>query len=186
MKKILVTLVSILIVNPSKSVLNVCFSLSKLHKKVAFLQLQRALLHLEQDISLFSLQGKASLIKKKYEQYIYSNQASKASLRSQHSWEKNTVFVTKTISFCFFQPIGLYNGKYEWAARPGTGDCSLNLMAIDIKFDDGLWECQVTASSFESQDALASKPARLVVRGNIQIQLESNFLIALDTLLEFP
>ena len=38
-------------------------------------------------------------------------------------------------------------------------------MAVDIKFDDGLWECQVTASSFESQDALASKPARLVVRG---------------------
>ena len=36
---------------------------------------------------------------------------------------------------------------------------------MDIKFDDGLWECQVTASSFESQDALASKPARLVVRG---------------------
>ena len=64
-----------------------------------------------------------------------------------------------------FQPIGLYNGKYEWAARAGSGDCSLNLMAIDIKFDDGLWECQVTASSFESQDALASKPARLVVRG---------------------
>ena len=64
-----------------------------------------------------------------------------------------------------FQPIGLYNGKYEWAARSGSGDCSLNIMAIDIKFDDGLWECQVTASSFESQDALASKPARLVVRG---------------------
>jgi len=62
------------------------------------------------------------------------------------------------------KPIGLYNGKYEWAARAGSGDCSLNLMAIDIKFDDGLWECQVTASSFESQDALASKPARLVVR----------------------
>ena len=64
-----------------------------------------------------------------------------------------------------FQPIGLYSGKYEWAARPGTGDCSLNILAIDIKFDDGLWECQVTASAFEAQDALASKPARLVVRG---------------------
>ena len=64
-----------------------------------------------------------------------------------------------------FQPIGLYNGKYEWASRPGSGDCSLKLMEVDIKFDDGLWECQVTASSFESQDALASKPARLVVRG---------------------
>lgn len=62
------------------------------------------------------------------------------------------------------KPIGLYNGKYEWASRPGSGDCSLNIMAVDIKFDDGLWECQVTASSFESQDALASKPARLVVR----------------------
>jgi len=62
------------------------------------------------------------------------------------------------------KPIGLYNGKYEWASRPGSGDCSLKLMEVDIKFDDGLWECQVTASSFESQDALASKPARLVVR----------------------
>ena len=147
-------------------------------KKLHFCSCKEPFCILRQDISLFSLQGKASLIKKKYEQYIYSNQDSKASLRSQHSWEKNPVFVTKTISFCFFQPIGLYNGKYEWAARPGTGDCSLNLMAIDIKFDDGLWECQVTASSFESQDALASKPARLVVRGNIQILLESNFLIA--------
>jgi hypothetical protein len=67
----------------------------------------------------------------------------------------------------FLQPIGLYSGKYEWAARPGSGDCSLNLIEVDIKFDDGLWECQVTASTFESQDALASKPARLVVRGNI-------------------
>ena len=73
--------------------------------------------------------------------------------------------VLKIFLFLFFQPIGLYSGKYEWAARPGTGDCSLNILAIDIKFDDGLWECQVTASSFESQDALASKPARLVVRG---------------------
>ena len=42
-------------------------------------------------------------------------------------------------------------------------------MEVDIKFDDGLWECQVTASSFESQDALASKPARLVVRGKEKI-----------------
>ena len=71
----------------------------------------------------------------------------------------------KPLSLFFFQPIGLYNGKYEWASRPGSGDCSLKLMEVDIKFDDGLWECQVTASSFESQDALASKPARLVVRG---------------------
>ena len=72
----------------------------------------------------------------------------------------------------YFQPIGLYSGKYEWASRPSSGDCSLNIMAVDIKFDDGLWECQVTASSFESQDALASKPARLVVRGK-KLRLEN-------------
>ena len=79
--------------------------------------------------------------------------------------ETNFFFANKSFLVTFFQPIGLYNGKYEWASRPGSGDCSLNIMAVDIKFDDGLWECQVTASSFESQDALASKPARLVVRG---------------------
>ena len=84
------------------------------------------------------------------------------------SWNKcieKAILSRKYLIWLLFQPIGLYNGKYEWAARAGSGDCSLNLMAIDIKFDDGLWECQVTASSFESQDALASKPARLVVRG---------------------
>ena len=86
-------------------------------------------------------------------------------LHALHTQRKLGIKSKESPFFFFFQPIGLYNGKYEWAARPGTGDCSLNLMAIDIKFDDGLWECQVTASSFESQDALASKPARLVVRG---------------------
>ena len=84
--------------------------------------------------------------------------------------ETNFFFANKSFLVTFFQPIGLYNGKYEWASRPGSGDCSLNIMAVDIKFDDGLWECQVTASSFESQDALASKPARLVVRGTNEFQ----------------
>ena len=40
-------------------------------------------------------------------------------------------------------------------------------MNVDIKFDDGQWECQVTSTDFQSQDALASGGARLVVRGKI-------------------
>jgi hypothetical protein len=69
-------------------------------------------------------------------------------------------------NFVPFQPIGIHNGKYEWASRPSSGDCSLKIMNVDIKFDDGAWECQVTSADFQSQDALASAPARLVVRGS--------------------
>jgi hypothetical protein len=46
----------------------------------------------------------------------------------------------------FPQPIGIHNGKYEWASRPSTGDCSLKVMNVDIKFDDGEWACQVDFS----------------------------------------
>ena len=56
-------------------------------------------------------------------------------------------------------------GKYEWAGRQGGGDCSFKINEVNIQYDDGLWECQVTSSTFEAQDQLASKPARLVVRG---------------------
>lgn len=66
--------------------------------------------------------------------------------------------------FCF-QPIGLHPGKYEWAGRQAGGDCSFKINEVNIQYDDGLWECQVTSSTFEAQDQLASKPARLVVRG---------------------
>ncbi|XP_039948515.1 LOW QUALITY PROTEIN: uncharacterized protein LOC120766854 [Bactrocera tryoni] len=44
------------------------------------------------------------------------------------------------------------------------GDCSLWIRSATLDFDDGLWECQVTASDFTTQDALTSQPVRLVVR----------------------
>lgn len=55
--------------------------------------------------------------------------------------------------------------KYEWVGSPDIGDCSLWVRSAALEFDDGLWQCQVTASDFTTQDALASEPARLVVRG---------------------
>lgn len=55
--------------------------------------------------------------------------------------------------------------KYEWVGRPDIGDCSLWVRSATLEFDDGLWQCQVTASDFTTQDALASESARLVVRG---------------------
>ncbi len=67
--------------------------------------------------------------------------------------------------FVSLQPIGLYIGKYQWSGKTSLGDCSLDILAVNITFDDGLWQCQVTSSDFQSQDALASAPARLVVRG---------------------
>ena len=60
--------------------------------------------------------------------------------------------------------MGIYPGKYQWSGKPALGDCGLEVLDVNISFDDGEWECQVTSSDFASQDALASAPARLVVR----------------------
>ncbi|XP_046443757.1 kin of IRRE-like protein 1 isoform X2 [Daphnia pulex] len=62
------------------------------------------------------------------------------------------------------KPVGIYPGKYEWVSSPDLGDCSLRISAARADLDAGEWECQVTASSFDAQDALTSDPARLVVR----------------------
>ncbi|QQP57352.1 Uncharacterized protein FKW44_002301, partial [Caligus rogercresseyi] len=43
-------------------------------------------------------------------------------------------------------------------------DCSLRVLNSSIEFDDGIWQCQVTASSFSDKDALISRGAQLVVR----------------------
>lgn len=73
------------------------------------------------------------------------------------------------------KPVGIYPKKYEWASQYGLGqtthvggDCSLWVRAAQLEFDDGLWECQVTASDFTTQDALTSQPVRLVVRGKLE------------------
>ena len=44
--------------------------------------------------------------------------------------------------FCLLQPVGMFTGKYEMRGE-GRGDCSLTVLNVDLKFDDGLWECQV-------------------------------------------
>lgn len=77
--------------------------------------------------------------------------------------------------FLFLQPVGIYPKKYEWAGTPiGLqghigNDCSLWVRSATLDFDDGFWECQVTASDFTAQDALTSQPIRLVVRGNYML-----------------
>ena len=55
-------------------------------------------------------------------------------MRGQCRWEKDG------------QPIGMHPGKYDWAAQPETGDCSLRILNADLEYDDGVWQCQVTAS----------------------------------------
>jgi hypothetical protein len=63
------------------------------------------------------------------------------------------------------QPVGIYPKKYEWAGSQDSGNCSLWVRGATLEFDDGEWECQVTASDFTTQDALTSSPVKLVVRG---------------------
>ncbi|XP_050311765.1 irregular chiasm C-roughest protein isoform X2 [Anthonomus grandis grandis] len=73
--------------------------------------------------------------------------------RGTCSWQKDN------------KPMGMYPHKYEWvSASQQNGDCSIYVRAAQLEFDDGNWECQVTASDFHTQDALTSHPVRLVVR----------------------
>ena len=39
------------------------------------------------------------------------------------------------------QPVGLFPGKYSLPGR--KGDCSLAISNVDLRIDDGEWECQV-------------------------------------------
>ena len=38
------------------------------------------------------------------------------------------------------------------------------ILKANIAYDDGMWECQVTQSSYQTNDGLSSAPAQLVVR----------------------
>ena len=74
-------------------------------------------------------------------------------MRGQCRWEKDG------------SPVGMFPTKYEWAGTPETGDCSLRVLSAELQYDDGVWQCQVTPSSFKEKDALISEGAQLVVRG---------------------
>ena len=65
-------------------------------------------------------------------------------------------------------PVGMYPTKYEWAGSAEKGDCSLRILDANLEYDDGVWQCQVTPSSFQSKDSLISEGAELVVRGKRQ------------------
>jgi len=67
-------------------------------------------------------------------------------------WQKNN------------KPVGLFQGKYSLSSEAEGGDCSLTIAGVDLRLDDGEWQCQVTSSSISSQDALVSQPARLTVQ----------------------
>lgn len=73
--------------------------------------------------------------------------------KGECSWEKDG------------SPVGLFPEKYQWAGSPETGDCSLRILDASLEYDDGVWQCQVTASSFKSQDVLVSEGSQLIVRG---------------------
>ena len=45
------------------------------------------------------------------------------------------------------KPVGMWGGKYELLGDTGAGDCSLTIVATDLRIDDGQWQCQVSAVS---------------------------------------
>lgn len=63
------------------------------------------------------------------------------------------------------KPVGMFEGKYEMRGDQEGGDCSITVSSVDLKIDDGGWQCQVTATNISSGDALVSQLARLTVQG---------------------
>ena len=68
-------------------------------------------------------------------------------------------------------PVGIYNNKYEWAhpEEKAFGDCSLHIKNASFEYDNGVWQCQVTASDFTQKDTLISDGAEVLVRGMTNI-----------------
>ena len=61
-------------------------------------------------------------------------------------------------------PVGIFEDKYEWAGNLDEGNCSLAILDASSEYDDGVWQCQVTASNFKEGDSLISEGAEVVVR----------------------
>ena len=72
-------------------------------------------------------------------------------------------------------PVGMYENKYEWHGNRSQGDCSLRVKEANIDYDNGVWQCQVTASDFTQRDTLISEGAELVVRGKNHYFCVDNF-----------
>jgi hypothetical protein len=58
--------------------------------------------------------------------------------------------------------IGNIPRKYKFERTPNDGDCSITINDLDLKNDDGQWQCQVTAASI-GQETLSSQFAQVVV-----------------------
>lgn len=58
--------------------------------------------------------------------------------------------------------VGTIQRKYQFSRQPEDGDCSLTIRNVSVQQDDGIWQCQVTASDLE-QDTLQSSESQLVV-----------------------
>ena len=81
-------------------------------------------------------------------------------MRGECRWEKDGT------------PVGIFPGKYEWAAGtggPADGDCSLRIRDARLAYDDGVWQCSVTPSSYLARDALISEGAQVVIRGELKL-----------------
>ena len=41
------------------------------------------------------------------------------------------------------KPVGMFDGKYEMRGDLESGDCSLTVYTVNLRIDDGQWQCQV-------------------------------------------
>ena len=83
-------------------------------------------------------------------------------MRGECRWEKDGT------------PVGIFPGKYEWASgkgSPADGDCSLRIRDARLAYDDGVWQCSVTPSSYLARDALISEGAQVVIRSARSVRL---------------
>ena len=56
------------------------------------------------------------------------------------------------------KPVGMFGGKYELRGDTGAGDCSLTLHTVDLRIDDGQWQCQVGTILMGDHQGAFSRP----------------------------
>ena len=59
--------------------------------------------------------------------------------------------------------VGQEHAKYTWSLAPANGDCSLTIHDASALYDDGQWQCQVSAADIVLGDSLISSQVSLTV-----------------------
>ena len=79
---------------------------------------------------------------------LVENKVRKREEEQEASYMHSYYYASSQVGECRWskggKPVGMFGGKYEMRGDTEQGDCSLTLHSLDLRIDDGQWQCQVS------------------------------------------